>query len=92
MLYLTLVLTESDSRRTFKGRTLTDFEPGGRGEVMRIEREESQTLKMAQPAWCPVLAFVMEEPSQWSSAHFVGDANYAVGRDVAERVMVRRDS
>lgn len=78
-----------------KAEPLTDFEPGGRGEVMRIEREESQMLKyLAQLGLVPGASVqVMDRaPLNGPLLISVGDANYAVGRDVAERVMVRRDS
>ena len=62
---------------------------------MRIEREESQTLKyLAQLGLVPGASVqVMDRaPLNGPLLISVGDANYAVGRDVAERVMVRRDS
>ena len=72
---------------------LTELQPGMSGEVSRIEREETQMLKyLAQLGLVPgaSVEVINQAPLNGPLLVAVGDANYAVGRDVAERVMVRR--
>jgi DtxR family Mn-dependent transcriptional regulator len=64
-------------------------------EVVRIEREESKVLKyLAQLGLVPGASVkVMDRaPLNGPLLISVGDAVYALGRDVADRVMVRRDA
>ena len=72
---------------------LTELEPGTRGEVSRIEREETEVLRyLSQLGLVPgARVEVMDRaPLGGPLLISVGEANYAIGRDVAERVMVRR--
>lgn len=74
---------------------LTELKPGSRGEVTRIEREETQMLRyLAQLGLVPgaSVEVIDRAPLGGPLLISVGDANYAVGRDVADRVMVRRVS
>jgi DtxR family Mn-dependent transcriptional regulator len=73
---------------------LTSLDLGAPAEVVRIEREESQVLKyLAHLGLVPGASVkVMDRaPLNGPLLISVGDANYALGRDVADRVMVRRD-
>ncbi|MGE5579947.1 MAG: DtxR family transcriptional regulator [Bacillota bacterium] len=72
---------------------LSEMAPGTRGEVVRIEREESQVLKyLAHLGLVPgaTVEVVNRAPMNGPFLVSVGDASYAIGCDVAERVMVRR--
>jgi DtxR family Mn-dependent transcriptional regulator len=72
---------------------LTELAPGATGEVSRIEHEETEMLRyLAQLGLVPgaSVEVLNRAPLDGPLLVAVGDANYAVGRDVAERVMVRR--
>ncbi len=76
-----------------QAKSLADLKPGTKGEVTRIEREETQMLRyLAQLGLVPgaSVRVVNRAPLNGPLLVSVGDANYAIGRDVAERVMVRR--
>lgn len=72
---------------------LTGLATGTKAEVTRIEREETEMLRyLAQLGLVPGanVEVVDRAPLNGPLLISVGDANYAVGPDVAERVMVRR--
>lgn len=77
-----------------EAESLADLQPGAKGEVVRIEREETHVLRyLAQLGLVPgaSVEVVNHAPFNGPLLIAVGDANYAVGRDIAERVMVKRE-
>lgn len=76
-----------------EGEPLSDLVAGTKAEVLRIEREETEVLRyLSQLGMVPgaTVTVVSRAPLNGPLLVLVGDANYAIGRDVAERVIVRR--
>lgn len=77
------------------GEPLAQLPAGTKAEVVRIEREETQLLRyLSQLGMVPgaVVTVVNHAPLGGPLLVLVGDANYAIGRDVAECVIVRREN
>lgn len=73
---------------------LASLPAGTKAEVVRIEREETKVLRyLVQLGLVPGarVEVVSHAPLAGPLLIVVGDAHYAIGRDIAERVMVRRD-
>lgn len=76
------------------GESLASLPDGAQGDVVRIEREESEMLRyLSQLGMVPgaTVKVVSHAPLGGPLLIMIDDACYAVGRDVAERVIVRRD-
>lgn len=71
---------------------LTHLAPGAVGEVVRIEREETEVLRyLAQLGLIPgtSVRLINRAPFGGPVLLMIGDAHYAVSRDIAERVIVK---
>lgn len=76
------------------GEPLAELPAGTKAEVVRIDREETEMLRyLSQLGLVPgaTVTVVNHAPLDGPLLVIVGDANYAVGRDVAEHVIVRRE-